>query len=654
MKRTRNWITFQVEQLVVRGAHYRLLLIAAALGLASLVAGVLVLQLGGGFSDPAEAVWWAFLRLTDPGYLGDDEGMLRRIVSTTLTVLGMVLFMGSLIAVMTQWLNQKMAVMARGLTPIAKRDHVIILGWSNRTPMIVRDLLQSPERVRRFLSRVGTRSLFVVMLVEEVTVALADELRERLGRLWQPRRLILRSGTPLRIEHLRRVDYTRAAAILIPGTDFAEEGVDAVDAQTIKALLSVGRQERSEEGERRPLVVAEILDERRQQAARGAYDGPLELLSSGTVIGRLLAQTIRHPGISPVVNELLSSGEGNEIYIREIPELAGRRLHGLDAAFVSAVPLGVVRKQGADLKAILAPPESFTIDPGDGLVMLAPNYEATLPGSGSNLPPDRRGLSDPGSASETESGGERRQRRRVLVLGWNHKAPALIAELARYPEGSFTVTAASQVPVPVRAERLKQFGMDQTRIGLQQVEADYTMPNELRELAPCSFSSVVILASERMESGDEADARSVLAHLLIWELFKSVQRRPSVAIELMDPENARLLRELNGDVLVSPVALSHILAQIALRRELSVVFDVLFGAEGAELAFRSAETYGLAGRRLCFWQVQAAVAGQGELALGLQLARGKSTGGNVLLNPSREQQWQLTAGDAVVVLSSED
>ena len=94
--RITNRVRFQVERLVLRGAHYRLLVIAAAIGIIAVFAGLLVYGYSGSFESPAQAIWWAFLRMTDPGYLGDDEGVLLRVVSTVLTVLGFVLFVGAL------------------------------------------------------------------------------------------------------------------------------------------------------------------------------------------------------------------------------------------------------------------------------------------------------------------------------------------------------------------------------------------------------------------------------------------------------------------------------------------------------------------------------------------------------------------------------
>ena len=111
------------------------------------------------------------MRLTDPGHLGDDEGFARRTVSTIVTVLGYVLFLGLLIAILTQWLTSSIAKLESGVTPVAISDHVIILGWTHRTPTIVSELLRTRKRVERFLERQGTRQLRIVILSEDVDQA---------------------------------------------------------------------------------------------------------------------------------------------------------------------------------------------------------------------------------------------------------------------------------------------------------------------------------------------------------------------------------------------------------------------------------------------------------------------------------------------------
>ena len=126
----------------MRGTHYRLALAALLIALVALVAGEIVYLFAPVGSDAiGDDIWWAFLRLSDPGYLGDDEGLIRRTISTAVTVLGYVLFLGLLVAIMTQWLNQWIARLEMGVTPVAVSNHVLILGWTHRTPAIANTLL---------------------------------------------------------------------------------------------------------------------------------------------------------------------------------------------------------------------------------------------------------------------------------------------------------------------------------------------------------------------------------------------------------------------------------------------------------------------------------------------------------------------------------
>ena len=107
------------------------------------------------------------------------------------------------------------------------------------TPSIVDDLVRSESRVERFLKRTGSRSLRIVILSENTSPELRHELELHLGREWDERQIIFRSGTPLRSEHLARVDFLHAAAIILPGADLSPGGNDTADVRTIKTLMSI-------------------------------------------------------------------------------------------------------------------------------------------------------------------------------------------------------------------------------------------------------------------------------------------------------------------------------------------------------------------------------------------------------------------------------
>ena len=224
----RDRFQFLIERFLMRGPLFRLLFVIGIVLAVSVVGGLMVAGTGG-FDGPADAIWWAFLRLSDPGYLGDDQGLYVRAVSTALTVAGYVLFLGAMIAIMTQWLQTALLRLEHGLTPIADKNHFVVIGWTTRTPKLVQELLLSNERVRLFLRRRGARRLNVVVMAEEVDLARQQDLRDEVGKAYRASSVILRSGSPLRVEHLRRVAALDAAALLVPA---AEHGSSSAGPDT--------------------------------------------------------------------------------------------------------------------------------------------------------------------------------------------------------------------------------------------------------------------------------------------------------------------------------------------------------------------------------------------------------------------------------------
>lgn len=634
---------------------WRILVIAVAIALIAAVGGLLALAVGEPFRGVGEAVWWAFLRLTDPGYLGDDEGAWRRTISTALTILGYVVFLGALIAVMTQWLNQVMRDLDRGLTPIVAKGHVLILGWTDRTPAIVRELLLSEGRVRRFLRRQRTRTLRVVILAEQMGPELIQELRERLGERWDSRRIIVRSGTPLRLAHLRRVDFLNAGVIVLPGADFgrrasgtAESGagdVTAADTVSVKTLLSIASHATGRGSAHAPPIVADIVDARKAAIVERAYPGPVEVVPSDRIVTRLMVQVVRYPGLSHVATELLTHSRGNAVHLREHPSLEGRAAGDLQSLFDRAIVLGLVRREGPVGLPMLNPPPATPLIAGDRIVLLAREYADTEPSDPSPAP--AAGFDGDLRTIPTPAPG---RARRLLLLGWSHRVPAMVAELDQLGLERFEVDVLSGMPVAERERRLAEHGTPPSRVVVRHLEGDYTTPARLAGVGPGSYDNVVLLGSQWLETREESDARTILAYLLLRDMLTG-ERRPGLLVELMDAANLALFRERPGEVVISPQIVSHMLAQVALRPGLGAVFDDLFGPDGAEILFRPAGSYGLAGRQLGFATLQAASAARREIALGVRFARDRDGhSGGIRLNPSRSARWTLAPEDDLVVL----
>lgn len=640
-RRVLDRFKFWLERQLVRGAHYRLLVVAMLVGAISVAGGAAVLVAGSGFESSSEAVWWAFLRLSDPGYLGDDVGAVNRTISTVLTVLGYVVFLGALVAVMTQWLNARMEQLESGLTPVARNDHVLILGWTNRTVSIVEELLLSEGRVRRFLRRHGARELQIVLLAREVNARFAQDVRDAVGEIWEESRVTLRSGDPLRVEHLERVDYLNAAAIIIPGAEFGSGSAATVDTNTVKTLLSLGVRDEvtGPEPADHPFAVAEVFDAGKVPLARKAYSGDLEVIASDAVISRLLAQNVRHPGLSQVYNELLTHGDGAEIYVRELPDGSESSLEELSPRFPGAVLMGVVRREAGEFRPYLNAPAGFRVREGDRLVCLARSYADTEPSRQTTTTAVERGTPHP----PVEEG----RRRKVLILGWNHKVPALLQEFASYPDESYDIRCVSTVPVSRREQILARLGELSPTLRIDHVEGDYTREAVLAAADPASHGAVLFLGSDRQRTEEESDARTIVGSLVLREILPDAAG-PGVILELLDPENVRLLERARSEVIISPLILSHMLAQVALRRELRTVFDELFTAGGAEVIFRHPGEYGLSGT-VSFERVGVAAAAAGETALGIRSGPGHHT---LDLCPGPGSSFEVEEATSVVALTT--
>ncbi|MEM8558402.1 MAG: hypothetical protein AAGG50_11320 [Bacteroidota bacterium] len=638
-------IRYVMERLLVRGVPYRLLLVALILvGIA--VGGGLLAYAIGAFDTVGEAVWWAFLHLSDPGYLGDDEGTALRTIATVVTLLGCVFFVGALVAVMTQWLNETIRDLERGLTPIADEDHLLVLGWTSRTPVIVEELLRAEERVKRFLARRGAKRFRIVVLAEQVDLGLLDILRTRAGSYWDEHRVILRAGSPLVYDHLERAAFRRASAVILPGAAYPNASDDDTDERILKTLALIGHYVRSDAAP--PALVAEVFDKRSLGLAARVYTGDRRMVVSDGVSGQLVAQALLQPGLAQVFTELLTFGAKNEIYVVEPPEVVGLAFGEVQARFPKAAVLGIVRPEGEGFAPMLAPPTDLRVEPGDRLAVIAEHLADTDP-----VAPTTRAAGSSGrEAVRVAPASEHR----VLMLGWSHRAPAILEALAAWPGEAVQVDLLAPESVAHRERAVVRSGYDLAGLDLRHRIGDPTVAADLAPLDLGSYTNVLLVAAAQA-SGATSDARTIYAHVLLRDLFDEAgltgDAAPAMLIELTDEDNAVLYDDDPAEVILSPLMVSHMLAHVALRRELLPVYETLFQAGGPQLRFRSAKAYGLTGRPVGVDVLRSAAAQRGEVFLGVRLHAERARRSGVRLHPPRSFSATLTPEDDLLVLERE-
>ena len=641
-------LRYILERQLIKGVHYQLLVVALFIGLISLIGGWLAWPTAQADVPLADSVWWAFLRLTDPGYLGDDEGTWRRIISTALTIMGYVVFMGTLVAIMTRWLISKMGVLEEGLTPVTISNHVVILGWTNRTIPLVQEIMDSAGGIQRLLRSLDTRRLRLVILSDTVNIERTHELRDTPGIGRGFKDIILRSGTPLQPEALHRVACLQAAVVMIPGRSQGGSTLVTGDMETIKALLTLHAQG-SQSGQPLPYVVAEIEDVRKHNVMRRAYPGPLEIIASDAIVSRLMAQAILHPGLPEFYGEVMSVHDGNEIYLRSTPACEGSTLADVAANCPKAILLGLVRPDGDSWRTRLNVPTSEKVLPGDKLVMLARHYEDADPAQKSDKPARAWQRSDHVKAALTTQ--QASGTRSVLILGWNRRLPALVHELATYRDQHFRVMMVSTLEVDVQRDSIAQYSELAQAVPSEHLQADFMAETTLRKILQTEWDSILLVSSDRLDSGEEADARAMVGYMAVDELLQERKLRPQLLLELSDPANEELVVRNRSESIISPMILSHLMAQIAQRRELGLVFEELFTVGGPEIIYREQSEYPMQSVTT-FADLEAVAGLQGETALGVYRAMPDGEGRRLQLNPPRDMPLKLQTSDELVILTT--
>ena len=588
----RSRIVFFLERQFIKGPQYQLLAVLAFIGLLSLLGGALLWPVAEADESFGDAVWWAFLRLSDPGYLGDDEGIWRRLVSTFFTIAGYVVFLGSLVAIITTWLNRRIRYLEQGLSPVRFENHMVVLGWTNRTLPIVAELFLSEGRVRRFLRLRGSRRLQVVILAEEVSPDIVQQIKDHPFLAQELDHIILRSGQPIDYDHLLRVNAPEAAAIIVPTDTSSAQALLSPDVRTLKALLTLQEQTAEQEEFDRPYVVAELQDENKRSAAREAYNGPMEIISSDAAVGRLVAQVVRHPKLSWVYHQLLSQNTFSNIFVRPIPEGPQRNIRACRRALSRAIIMGRASKNGSEEIIEFNISDDTQLHPNDRLIIMARSADDAAAWESKNAINQAHGAADSPVMPKVDP-PVKPSDLKLLILGWNAYIPQFIRSLSRDKSRQYAIHNVASRSIDERKEEMEYTLPKTAALELNYTNADFVRLMEREQLNVEKYDKILLAGTDRLSSQEEKDARTLVGLAVLTQALSNTNAKPQIIVQLADPANGPLLERYQTDMIISPVVLSHLMAQVALRPELFAIYEELFSVTGAEISLHPLSASGI-------------------------------------------------------------
>ncbi len=244
----------------------------------------------------------------------------------------------------------------QGMGASGYQDHVVVCGWNATARELVEELRGDEFGVK--------------------VVVLHDSERSPAGGGFY-----FVCGDTTSSEDLERAGIPDAAAAIICPAD----STDASDMRSILTVLAI------ETMAPQVRTVVEVNNPKHVDHVRRAHAD--EILVTSMLASRLLARTALYPGLAALVTDIVSGGEGSELYRVEVPDdCIDLTMDDLSAHLRrehSATLLAVTR----DGRTLANPPTDFRLQSGDSAVVVAESLGELHP-----LEPDHSLTSVPGGA----------------------------------------------------------------------------------------------------------------------------------------------------------------------------------------------------------------------------------------------------------------
>jgi voltage-gated potassium channel Kch len=598
----------------------------AVAALALLVTGSAPKAEGGAPLSFPELMWHNLMRTLDAGTMGGDAGSLTYLLITLGVTLGGVFIVGTLIGLISNGVGNQIDELRKGRSVVAEKDHIVILGWNDQIFSIISELILGNENRKRNC---------IVIMADRDKVEMEDDIRQRIDDL-KTTRVVCRRGSPIDLGDLHIANFNGSRAIVI----LSPFGPDA-DSEVIKSILAITNhpQRRTEKFH----IVAEIRESKNMEPARLVGRDEAQLIETGDVMARVIAQTCRQTGLSTVYTELLDYG-GDEIYFKEEPGLAGMSFADALFAFDSSALVGVKTRDGI---VRLNPPMTDTFAAGDQAILIAKDLESVQVTR--SAPTMDRSLMVPRAESIATP-------EKTLIVGWNGRAPIIIRELDGYVAQGSVLTILADAPGIEEEVEAVRAGAKRQIVDFRR--GDTTDRATLESVQPEQYQHIIVLCYSDHLDVQKADAKTLVTLLHLRDLeVKSGANRYAIVTEMLDFRN-RELAEITqvDDFIVSEKLTSLLVAQITENKDLQAVFTDIFDSDGSEIYLKPASDYVKLGALVSYWHVVDAARQRGEVAIGYRLAARSSDvtqGYGVSVNPPKGTSVSFAPDDRVIVIAED-
>jgi len=560
----------------------------------------------------------------------------ERALSCFMSVAG-VLFLATILGITCDFVRVQMDELRVPKARVTEKDHVVIVGWTNTTLLIIHELVETMR---------SGRGGVIVVLAQRDTDEMANALAWFCPKL-HGTRVVFRCGCTANDADLYKLSAHTAKAVIIQKA-FSETLNDAEsDAMVLRTFLML----RGMSNTFRSKIIIQVSDHHLVPVLT-SIGGSMSEIVCPDILGRLMVRVPFEPGLDKLFMHLLGR-EGADFYYQEFPVLENEIWQSLSGRFDGAIPIGVVLDCG---RLMLNPPAEMKVGRNYQIVCLANDAKSYTLRKSPRL----------GSLSCAQIEPRVPKQQKLLVCGWRDDFPDIIALIDRLVgQGSEVHILSKSVTLEERNIKLKAQFFHEAKlknVRVVHIYGDPTSRRKLESLAVNEYRSCIIYADQagEMTSTLRKDAEAMLTYLLLHDLTKNSGIPCSLVVELLDPFSSKIvagLPQAKEERLAGPPVfiesnkiIALLMAMVIEKPKSKRIFDELLSCGGTTISMVPAENYVTGIKKDSFYMMASRVAAHNLCLLGYCW---RCPHAKPVLNPENKAKKRAWHGYDLVVLGSD-
>mmetsp|Transcript_141991 Transcript_141991/g.247303 ORF Transcript_141991/g.247303 Transcript_141991/m.247303 type:complete len:837 (-) Transcript_141991:36-2546(-) len=393
------------------------------------------------------ALYWSFLRsgiwhaawITMVWLVGNDGGVdekssVGNALGSFMSLLGLLVF-GVMLTLLHHLFASWIDSIKEGSSPVMERGHIIIIGHSNETIVLLQELCNEYKR---------KGGIKIVVLTQGVSKPNMEDRICNARIQLHGSRIIVRVGYGQSVEHLEFVSASLASRIIIMSDD--TQVAEVRDAITMQILIALGSQGWPCQG--RVLAEGALWKNKELLLKFGKDD--VDVVMIDRWMARLLIESSSQDGLGTLCAKVLDPCESS-FFVTPLPShLVGKTFIEATAYYPDAVPLGVVTSRGqCEFGAGVG--ASRELVKGTNLILMAESEDDTVAKTGVQFE-----LSPPGAAHMPPPQKDSEGAEIIMIFGWGHLIQVLLVELDKIVGEGTRVVIVTEKPIEDREDRIKK------------------------------------------------------------------------------------------------------------------------------------------------------------------------------------------------------